>query len=76
MIHDKFDPAHEMNLHLKLDAVWAVRSSPATTLRFKVLPQEGAQRGESHSPPGWSSDLPFIMTWRIGSTSEEFAEEP
>ena len=54
MIHDKFDPPHEMNLHLKLDAVWAVPSSPATMFRFKVLPQEGAQRGEFHSPQGWS----------------------
>lgn len=36
MIHDKFDPAHEMNLYSKLDVV---PSSPAVMLRFKVLPQ-------------------------------------
>ena len=53
----KFDPAHEMNLHLKLDAICVVSSSLATVLRFKVLPQEGAQSRESNSPQGWSSEL-------------------
>lgn len=62
MIHDKFDPAHEMNLHLKLDVWYPAHlqlcfglrccHKRAHKARDLILPKAGPRNSKAADPNG------------------------